>query len=332
MQTTDIWTQIVIPLVIGPLFLVIKEIYDRWNYNKKETLIFKNSIKLEKVNNQLKQFYWPLYILLLKDFDLWSKIKFDDNDTHITYTDSESGLEQDEGYYYCNYINVKDNKPFPCKNPVALNCVDRYGPYCIKHQCYKHKKMLKVYNILFDETNIESKKNDVIDYKDIELGIVENNNKKFQNLVHKKIKYENSKLDINSCSSTSSSSSDIPGNMTGNKIGEIDGININNQKISNDIDIDSNMIENIITLIKENHQKISNIIIDNISIAEPKKNMGKQLMRYIKFINIIMSEHGELINPSKYGAPYPKKLLPMIEIELFKLQKKYNLIVDEYYK
>ena len=55
MQTTDIWTQIVIPLVIGPLFLVIKEIYDRWNYNKKETLIFKNSIKLEKVNNQLKQ-------------------------------------------------------------------------------------------------------------------------------------------------------------------------------------------------------------------------------------------------------------------------------------
>ena len=70
METSDIWEHIIIPIIIGPLFISIKILYDKWDYKKKETNILKNKIKLEKLNNKLTKFYWPLYILLLKDYDM----------------------------------------------------------------------------------------------------------------------------------------------------------------------------------------------------------------------------------------------------------------------
>jgi len=327
----EIWIQIILPIIIGPIFIIFKQIYDRWDNTKRESIILKNKLKLEKVNSKLQDFYWPIYILLLKDFDLWSKIQIDDHETNITYSDSDSGLEQDENIYnYCIYARNENNKVIPCKNPVAYNCIDRAGPYCIKHQQYKNKKVLKVLNIMYNNSNtISSEKKDIIDYNtgsiDLELGNRENI--KFINLVKKRIKYEKDNNSIGfDCNFNSSNIKDYEYNEEKSN-SSIDSENLNNYDIDNDMKL------NIIKLIKDNHLIISDIITKNISIAEPKKNVGKQLMKYIKFINILSSENTtNIINPADYGAPYPKKLLPIIEMELFKLQKKYNKVVEEYYK
>ena len=107
-----------------------------------------------------------------------------------------------------------------------------------------------------------------------------------------------------------------------------------NSNKSNELDIKSKMLDELLKHIVENHTKIAIIITENIYIAEPKSLMGKQLMKFIKFINIFKSEMDsqiKLINPCNYGAGYPKKLLPLVEREVFKLQKQYNELINNFY-
>ena len=63
-----------------------------------------------------------------------------------------------------------------------------------------------------------------------------------------------------------------------------------NSNKSNELDIKSKMLDELLKHIVENHTKIAIIITENIYIAEPKSLMGKQLMKFIKFINIFKSE------------------------------------------
>ena len=107
METADVWEKILVPIIVGPIFIMLKVLYDRWDFKAKETVILSNKLKLEKVNNKLQNFYWPLYILLLKDYDLWSKIVFKDEEPGFTNSDSESELENDDEhvYNYCNYMD-----------------------------------------------------------------------------------------------------------------------------------------------------------------------------------------------------------------------------------
>jgi len=372
MDTSTLWEKILIPLIVGPIFIMIKVLYDRSSFKHQETIILSNKLKLEKVNNKLQNFYWPLYILLLKDFYLWSKIILKDSDIEVTGSDSESEVENDEmhQFQFCNYIKNDGEIFTKCNNPVAQNCIDKSGAYCIKHQYKKHHKILETWNIFCNNSNtVPNIKTDIIDYNkergdilsnnsDIELDImsgsrdinienelsdiildVDNNINKFKEGV------VNGNSIINDGSSNSSESmrsiinninnteyGELPGNITGNRIGVVSGIN--NSSINNTLELRSEMIKQITKDVISNHDKISDIILNNIALAEPGSFIGKQLMKYIKFINIFKSEvngGGDLIDPSEYGAPYPKKLLPIVEIELFKLQKEYNKLVEEYY-
>jgi len=368
MESSDLWEKIIIPILIGPIFLTIKILYDKWDYNKKETIILRNKLKLEKLNDKLKNFYWPIYILLLKDFDLWSKIIFKDiSSIDITESDSDSDIENDfkvnNNIQFCIHMRNINNKLVKCNNPVAINCINKYGSYCLKHQCYKNKKILESFTIDYsNKTNVDilQNKKNIVSYDNIVIDIPMNDTKinylmNNENNISHVAKYITShsnldKIDIynkehnyesNSSDSISNviedinkddSVKNIPGNITGNKIGEISGLNLDSDKTST-VYLKDKMVEEIIKNLEDNHIKINDKIINYISIAEPKRSIGKQLIKYIKFINIFSAEikSNELINPSKYGAPYPKKLLPMIEIELFKLQKEYNYAVKNYF-
>lgn len=360
MDTSDIWEKIIIPLLIGPIFVFFKVLYDTWHFKKKESVILKNKIKLEKLNNKLTKFFWPLYILLLKDFDLWSKIIFkESSNIDITESDSDSDMEFNNSYKYCIYMRKINGILCPCKNPVAINCLDKNGPYCIKHQCFKNKKIIESISVDYSNKNriILEKNNSVIDYlynydkndiTNISLKVEDGLEKKKKDYINATyIKSYNTKKENDNDSNESLNKeisnidnslennniiNNLPGNITGNKIGEIEGLNISNRISS--YDIKSNMILEIISNLETIHKQINNIIIENISIGEPNTKIGKQLIKYIKFTNIFLAESKteDLVNPAKYGAPYPKKLLPMIEIELFKLQKDYNKLVQNYYE
>jgi hypothetical protein len=65
MDTNDIWTNIIIPLLIGPLFLYLKSMYDNHMLRKNEHKLMVYNNKYDHLTYVLNNFYWPLYIKLL---------------------------------------------------------------------------------------------------------------------------------------------------------------------------------------------------------------------------------------------------------------------------
>ena len=331
LSTENIWVNIFVPIIIGPIFLMVKVLYDRWDFKKKETTILKNKLNLEKINGKLQKFYWPLYILLLKDFNLWSNLKLKESEPiEITESDSDSDCE---GYNLkdcqrCSYVKKTiDGTIIPCRNLVAKNCSTKNKTFCIKHLNLENNKLLEIINPDFNKNQVvETIKRDIINYS--------------------KINNEHIVLNIERMTDSDSSDSlhdviennteSIPGNITGNKIGEISGLNISKSNSDGEsIEMRSNAFNSVIEEIIKNHQKISDIITNNISIAEPKSYIGRQFVKFLKFSTIfktLYNSEKKFISPTYYGASYPKKLLPLVEIEVFNLQKSYNQLVQDYYK
>lgn len=300
LSTDNIWVNIFIPIIIGPIFLMVKVLYDRWDFKRKESTILKNKLNLEKINNKLQKFYWPIYILLLKDYNLWSKIKLSSKENlEITETDSESECEDlvNENYTRCSYVKKNDKGVLIyCRNPIAKNCINKFGSYCIKHYHHKNKKILEIQYSEFSNNTINSdfKTKEIVNYNDI------------QNNIAIDMECKN-KVDIDTL---------IPTDNDNTKL------------------MENEMKEKILESIIDNHDKINSIITEYISIAEPKSQIGRQLVKFLKYSNIFKVQfltNNLNISPSEYGAAYPKKLLPMIEIMVFKLQKEYNNLINNYY-
>ena len=330
LSTENIWVNIFVPIIIGPIFLMVKVLYDRWDFKKKETVILKNKLNLEKINGKLQQFYWPLYILLLKDFNLWSNLKLKETEPiEITESDSDSDCE---GYNLkecqrCSYVKKSvDGTIIPCRNLVAKNCTTKNKTFCIKHLNLENNKLLEIINPEFGKKEVtETIKQEIINYSDV----------------------KNEQVVINIEGITDSDSSEslhdiianntdsLPGNITGNNIGEISGLNVSKSHSGDSIEMKSIAFNSVIEEIIQNHQKISDIITNNISIAEPKSYIGRQFVKFLKFATIfktLYNSEKRFVSPTNYGASYPKKLLPLVEIEVFNLQKSYNQLVNDYYK
>lgn len=65
MEISDIWTTIIIPLLIGPLFIYLKSMYDNYTQNKREHNLLVYNTKIDYLIKVLTNFYWPLYLKLL---------------------------------------------------------------------------------------------------------------------------------------------------------------------------------------------------------------------------------------------------------------------------
>ena len=65
MKSGEIWVSIIIPILIGPIFVYFKLLYDNYSKNKKDhqLLVYNNNV--ERLTKLLNSFYWPLYIKLL---------------------------------------------------------------------------------------------------------------------------------------------------------------------------------------------------------------------------------------------------------------------------
>ncbi len=290
----NIWTDIITPLIISPILLVLKILYDRISEKRKKSLDLKNTKKLDKISNKLQEFYWPLYIRLLKDYDLWSHFEiFNENFYDDVEHDTDSDSDIDESYR-CSYkeeINLGNgNKKYIyCNIPVHRNC-----NFKDKLLCYKHRN---------------EEKSDIV---------IKNHSK--NNVIFKDITKDLSNIpDVT-----------FSGNFTGNNAGEISGLT-DSEKI-NKILLNENLKKAILNIIINNHSEIHDIIIKNISLGEPNSKMGQEIMKFMKFTTIVKCICNEEDNdPSLYDASYPKKLLPYIEKKVFKLQKQYNELIDVFY-
>jgi hypothetical protein len=65
MEITDIWVSIIIPLLIGPIFIYLKSLYDNYVQNRRDHNLLVYNTKTEYLILILNNFYWPLYLKLL---------------------------------------------------------------------------------------------------------------------------------------------------------------------------------------------------------------------------------------------------------------------------
>ena len=129
MNSEDIWISIIMPLILGPLFVFLKTLWDR-------SLEKKNRLKKlqfdENVNNlkeELTLFYYPLYLNLLNLYGLCFSIPVENNcDEEEMYSSSDSELSDGEEHGHkhyrkrrCKAYYKKNNKIETCRNVIPHN-------------------------------------------------------------------------------------------------------------------------------------------------------------------------------------------------------------------
>ena len=152
----NLWLNLILTLIISPSLLVIKILWDRCRNRRTETLIMNNKLHLEKLSRKLQYFYWPIYIRLIKNYNIWVRfLEYIDNDTDENSVESES--DDDDSFpehRKCLYINNQRK----CGNPIYKNSD--------KNMCLKHI-------ILTNKTAINNNYDDSL-YKYFKIQLLEN--------------------------------------------------------------------------------------------------------------------------------------------------------------
>ena len=141
---------------------------------------------------------------------------------------------------------------------------------------------------------------------------------------------EGDKYNLKFIENTSDSSmSDITG----------DGIGVVKDLPKKIIELDKILIDNLDETILELYLDIKEIILSNIAIGQPRSKLGRELTKFIRFVemekivfNSNKIKQNNFFKSNKFGVVNNiKKLLEIIEIDLFVLQREYNKMIKEYY-
>ena len=118
MELSEIWISIIIPIVIGPLFIYIKTLRDEIaerRYNSKREQYIEERDYLFTI---LDKFYWPVYINLLYidqysyNLPIKNKFRYDSSSDTSNYSESEHNVipnDKDDTLYYSLSLDPSDN-------------------------------------------------------------------------------------------------------------------------------------------------------------------------------------------------------------------------------
>ena len=103
--------------------------------------------------------------------------------------------------------------------------------------------------------------------------------------------------------------------------------------------MDEILIDNLDETIIKLYIDIKNIILENIAIGQPRSKLGRELTKFIRFVEmekIVFDSNGtkkeKLFKSINLGvANNVKKLLEIMEVDLFVLQREYNKMIKNYY-
>ena len=298
------WTDIFIPIVIGPLFIIGKYAWDRYNNTKKEILRNKHESYINKLQNEVKTFYWPFYFHLIENQQLWkfaldySLIGNIENDTSICKIDeTDSDTDRDEigsnvhisspstnriAYDMCAHCYTNGQQ---CNAKLSNNQKRLFGPYCMAH-FFIHNGT-----------------------KQARMHIVSNSWSSVQNRIIQ-------------------TNSELPH--------KTNLIKTQSNLTKSDMNIQEYHYKQILRMFQQNHIKLTNIIHNYLPIINVNSKLGSFIVKftqYIKAFEMLNSDHQtHIINPKKQNALYPKKLFYFIEKQLFIKQKLLNETQHEYYE
>lgn len=129
MNLSEIWTGIIIPLLVGPIFIYIKTVYDNYTKNKREHKLELYNLQCNNLKLSLNTFYWPFYIKLLcidklnykiplkNDYEYISDEEEDDDEMNPI---SENGNNNDNNNVVINMTGVVSNDLVLDKDTIQL--------------------------------------------------------------------------------------------------------------------------------------------------------------------------------------------------------------------
>ena len=290
MKESEIIVSVIVPIVIGPLFVFFKSLWDRYNFRKEEVRKIQYEENIEIVRNQLNNFYWPIIIKLkclnhlnykeVKSENVELKEIFLNDSLSETQEKLESRSirrkKRKKGKICGNNIIV-EGEFIVCSNIVHNPDVFKY---CQKCEMKNSKKIMSEYSDS-DVDNIINKKksllnNDVLINMDWDNEIFEEKPTNFPKS-HKKVKI-NVVDDTSGNSSSSKKSSES--NIGHNEV-EVEKLSEKTIKIEKLLKYELDY--KIISLSNE----IKELIETNISIIKPCKKLGRELVKFIRFVETL---------------------------------------------
>jgi len=308
------WSNFLMPILIVPIGVFIKSIWDRYTNLKIEK---SQSIKrhmIEITQHKLENFYWPIYIRLLKINEIESKIKIQNTyhckkRKHIeNIHDICIEIENNDTINYNENHNDIDNL-------YSSDLSSTEEEYTSSDE--EEHNWDKMNNLIVIDKKLHKK---IMNRKSTQRfigNIFDNNENSIQNTL---LKYMHSPK---------------------NKFKNEEDINVFNENEENNIekrihkknkyylDVDIEIVNEILKNIFIIYSELEDIIIKNIHIAEVNKKLKKELLKFLKFITMlrVLRENKQNLTPLDFGAKYPKNLLNLIDKNVKSLQKLYNTII-----
>ena len=318
MDSETIWTSILIPILIGPLFLLLKMIYDRYinQLNEKKLLIFNE--KKKELKDKLDNFYWPLYLKLLCIYQLNYNLPENSDEGSSSSSGSESGSSDDEIYdkrlkcigyfkdnnhFICNKYISKQNKYMLCKK-----CNRKCNKLNINKKNNKQLllKTLKIVTTLKIEND-----NDI---NNIMITIPDNHESELE------LEYDNeydNEYDI-----TKNISPDITGH----------GVGVVNDLPHTSLNISQEALNGLEKQLSIYYLDCDNIIQNNINICNPTNKLGKQLIKFVKYVNVRSIINSQQFNyePKQFGCKNNiNKLISLVEVLLYSIKEEYDKLISD---
>ena len=301
MDTETIWVGIIIPIVIGPLAVFFKSLYDNYKNNKNETAKIKYNEKLDTLKSQLNDFYYPLYIKLicLYNYDYNIPISSDildkmcDNDNHDCSSQEQSNESSDnEETNICRgYYLQKNNSYHKCNNIIPINSIEDICKECRWKSCHG------TVNLQIEEKGKTKDKTKNKNKDSVTLDFTANN---FDDQIEEnKMERELKKLEF----------------LKYKENGECDRETVKEMK------------KNITTLYAE----IKTILSEKMLLANPNVYMKEHFIQLLKYIDLYLVSNNkkcELSIYEKYGIRNNTvKVLKIVEKKVYKLNNKHHRLI-----
>ena len=143
------WEDIFIPIAIGPIFIVGKYMWDLYYDREQDILRRKHEKQMEEWETNVKQFYWPLYLTLIENQQLWKYVlqnKYVEGTYRNICKDDESSEDEEGGSIIMNNDIIsgklcafKYENGMQCGVYLSKNQKKLFGSYCMAHFPYmKH--------------------------------------------------------------------------------------------------------------------------------------------------------------------------------------------------
>jgi hypothetical protein len=296
MSDDNLWSTLLVPLILTQLLTFMKTFYDNYKLNKRDELRLKYDVRIKQIEHQLEKFYWPVYMYLILIYQMDYNIPYKENvhenvlnrnDSSSSSNDSDTDIKTNR----CLGFYMKESAYyFKCNNKIPINSVANICKSCRWKKCYDQED-LKLDIEHENETELEytplsyrKRKTTRRHNYDVELG---------QHEIEKKLedmKFLHVVID--------------PGT-----------VNIINDKIN------------------QFYTELYTIITNGISIARPNKQLKMRLVRLLKYIKIreVMNETPKKdYSETHFGIKdNTNKVLKIIEKKVMTLNNEYRELINE---